>query len=199
MPQLDSHEIKELTNLFPGFYHGKVSDNKDPRNLGRLKISCPVAYGDNVPDYWAFPRGSMGGMKAGIYWLPSIGDPVYVSFLNGDPRHPHWEYGWWLADQVPEGAAPGVYILCTPSGHRIELNEDGKTITIKTAGDQIIKMDDTGIFLGNSDQDLFKFLDSLFQLFAETTVATPAGPAFFNNVTAYNELRDKIQEFLKTE
>jgi len=185
---------------FYSFYPGEVVDNQDPETMGRLKIKCVPLYGEDLPDYWAFPSSSVAGAGHGIFWIPEIGDPIYVTCQGGDPRFPYWGYGWWTRGSAPLGANPSTRILQTKAGHRIELNDaDSENfINIKHAGGFEMKISQDGIFLGKSGANLGKFLDDLFALFAATTVPTTGGPAPFNNLADYNAMRDTITDFLKT-
>lgn len=194
-------ELKEdgLEGLgkFYGVYRGYVVSNVDPLNIGRLKVGCPELYGDQEPDTWVFPRGMPAGLGHGIYWIPSEKDPVLISCINGDPRFPLWEYGWWLKDNTPEGAMPGVYLFVTPGGQRIELNDNTHIVKITNDVGFQVEIRPDGLFIGKETFNLGKFLDDLFQLLTTTTVNTPA-PTPFNNVAAYTALRAQIASFLKT-
>lgn len=197
LDQLKTDGLESL-GLFYGSYRGSVVSNEDPNNLGRLKVKCPVLYGDQTFEDFIFPKGVPAGLGAGIFWLPNPGDPIYVSCEGGNPRFPMWEYGWWLKDNTIEGAAPKVYVFLTPTGHRVELNDNDNYIDIKHKSGFHVKLNEDGIYLGKNNKNIGKFLDDLFALFAATTVATPGGPSPFNNVADYNLLRQQITEFLKT-
>ena len=81
-------------------YAGYVEDNKDPDNIGRLKVRVPTVYGPadsqkntistaDLP--WALPAGLPAGGSpdsGAIQWLPEPGDHVYVRFLDGEPEKP---------------------------------------------------------------------------------------------------------------
>jgi hypothetical protein len=188
----------ESIGLYYGCYRGSVVSNEDPDNLGRLKIKCPAIYGDQIFEEFIFPKGVQAGIQSGIFWLPSPGDPVWISCEGGNPRFPIWEYGWWLKDKTIPGAEPKVYVFLTPSGHRVELSDKNNWIDIKHKSGFHVKLFEDGIYFGKAEHNLGKLLDDLFQLFSTTTVATVAGPSPFNNVTAYNSLRNQIQSFLKT-
>jgi hypothetical protein len=179
-------------------YRGSVADNKDPENIGRIKVKCPQLYGNQTPDQWIFPSGAMAASGSGIYWMPPIGAPIYLTCQNGDPRFPLWQYGWWLRDSMIEGAEPGVHILQTPFGHRIEMNDNDKFIEIKHPSGFHVKLYQDGVYIGKDDKNLGKFLDDLFELLTTTTTATMLGAQPFINVTDYTNLRTQIQQFLKT-
>lgn len=178
-------------------YRGVVESNEDPENMGRLKIRCAPLYGDTVPDYWAFPRGMMAGAGHGVFWIPTKGDPIYVTCINGDARFPLWEYGWYMKEKAPSGAQPKVKLFLTPGGHRVELNDDNNTIDVKHPSGFHVKIHEDGIYLGKGSDNLGKFIDDLFQLLVTTTVPTIYGASAFNNLTEYQNLKTKITQFLK--
>lgn len=188
----------ESIGLFYGCYRGTVISNEDPENLGRVKIKCPPMYGDDEFGDWVFPKGVPAGLSSGIFWLPPVGAPIFISCEGGNPRFPLWEYGWWLKDNTIDGAVPGVHVFLTPEGHRVELNDVDNFIDIKHSSGFHVKLFEDGIYLGKDDKNLGKFLDDLFQLLSVTTVPTIFGPVPFNNVLDYNTLRADIAQFLKT-
>ena len=101
---------------FPLIYHALVVENKDPRDIGRVKVRIPGVYPDKtetgedieIGDLpWAIPALSLfnsGGDNSkessrdtefynrcgsgGIYTVPEVGYKVFVFFLHGDFRHP---------------------------------------------------------------------------------------------------------------
>ncbi len=138
-----------------GVYYGTVEDNRDPKNLGRLKIRTPVYSDvenlptDNLP--WAPFVGPSGGSKnAGFYFVPPIGSQVAVEFIDGHPTYPVWLGTVWGAPGGdsdtyvstinpgnpyglhPAGDAGGwsptkYHSLTTPYGHRLELDDNVHT------------------------------------------------------------------------
>jgi uncharacterized protein involved in type VI secretion and phage assembly len=119
----------EYFGLFYGAYRGVVVDNRDPEMLGRLKISCPAVYGDDVPPYWVWPKVPFAGNRIGFFAIPQIGDGVYIECECGNPKYPIWSGGWWAKpgrNEVPEAARlspPTNRVWQTISGHRIELDD----------------------------------------------------------------------------
>lgn len=83
----------EYFGLYYGCYKGTVVKNDDPDSNGRLQLKVPQIYGEEVMEYWAPSKGMPSGKNMGVFMLPSVGDMVWVSFENGDPRYPIWEYG----------------------------------------------------------------------------------------------------------
>lgn len=71
---------------FYGVYRGKVADNRDPNNHGRLRVIVPQLFGNNSTN-WAWPIAPTSNIVVGT---PSIGDGVFVMFEGGDPAFPLW-------------------------------------------------------------------------------------------------------------
>lgn len=98
---------------FFGKYRGKVADNRDPQNLGRIKVRVPSVLGDDA-DSWAMPCVPYAGNKVGLFALPPKDANVWVEFEGGDPDHPIWSGCFWGSDEVPaEPAEEKVKILKT--------------------------------------------------------------------------------------
>lgn len=189
----------EWFKIYYGAYRGKCESNKDPLNLGRIKISCPQLYGNKTPSTWVFPRGTIGQVGAGIFWVPEPNDPILITCENGDPRYPMWEWSHWQAGAVPLGAIPGNYVLATPLGHRIELDDNNQKVLITNkAGFQVeLRLD--GIFVGKDGTfNLGKFLTDLLTLNEQTKTATQIGPQPFINVAAYTALKNELSNWIKT-
>ena len=136
----------EFFGLYYSVYDGKVIDNVDPENKGRLKISCPKVWGnDTEVNKLVTPRGIFSGKKIGFHAMPQIGDVIWITFRNGHPDYPLWEYGWWVNDGQIELAAKDIYVFATPKGHVWVIDESKDTIffsfkdgkTIEITGDNI--------------------------------------------------------------
>ncbi|MFG3712512.1 phage baseplate assembly protein V [Micromonospora sp. NPDC047730] len=71
-----------------GVVCGVVSNVRDPRNLGRVKLALPWLSPDHETD-WA-PVGQLfAGPVAGAFFVPEPGDQVLVAFEFGDVRRPY--------------------------------------------------------------------------------------------------------------
>jgi hypothetical protein len=75
-----------------GFYRGKVVDNRDPLQLGRVKVRvCP--WFEEVRDEdcpWAEPA-----WQGGVLYVPPKNAWVWVFFEGGDVEKPVW-FAWSL-------------------------------------------------------------------------------------------------------
>lgn len=135
----------EHFNRYYGTYRGFVGDNDDPDNLGRLRLKVPKVYGDTVYKKWALPKGMFSGKGIGSFWIPNVGDTIWVSFENGDPRFPIWDYGWFREGDVPKGASIQNKVLQTTAGHKIELDDDKELIRITDNHGHIVELNAEGV------------------------------------------------------
>lgn len=184
----------EYFSKYYGTYRGFVADNEDPKFLGRLKVEIPQVYGDKVRDYWAWPKGMFAGDKIGFWAIPNPKDGVWITFENGDPRFPIWEYGWFAEGEVPESAKvdgnkPKNMVWQSTSKHRIELDDHNELVRITDSHGNVLEMNENGIskvtdnislgsldgskepaVLGDTAHDLLKeFRDDIGNLTAITT------------------------------
>jgi hypothetical protein len=88
-----------------GKYRGKVINNIDPLQIGRLQISCPAVLGESVLA-WAMPCSPYAGDGEGLFLLPPIGANLWVEFEAGDRDKPIWAGGFWNVGRAP--ALPGL-------------------------------------------------------------------------------------------
>ena len=180
-------------------YRGAVTSNEDPKNMGRLLITCPAVYGEESPEIWAFPRGLWSGAGYGLWVIPQPGDPVYVSFENGDPEHPLWEYGWAYEGAAPEGAAPHVFTLRTPAGLLVELNDKKGEARLLNAAGFTVNLTPGGIEVKNKEGiSLFEILKKTEQEIALIKVTTPMGPSSVPlNALEFTKLAAELAKLLK--
>jgi uncharacterized protein involved in type VI secretion and phage assembly len=103
-----------------GKRRGKVENNVDPYQLGRVQVSCPDVFGDGRLS-WAMPSVPYAGDGVGLFAIPPNGANVWVEFEAGDPDSPIWAGCFWGSGQVP--AQPGTASMKV-------LKTDGLTLTI---------------------------------------------------------------------
>lgn len=132
-----------------GVLTGIVTNNKDPENLGRVKLKLPLRECQNETD-WVRVAVPMAGGSRGIYFLPEVDDEVLVAFHDADVGKPYVIGALWNSkDKPPVNNADGknnIRLLQSRSGHQLTFNdESGKEkIEIKTKAGQLINLDDTG-------------------------------------------------------
>lgn len=144
-----------MTQYF-GKYRGKVVNNLDPEQTGRIQVSVPAVFGD-VPLNWAMPSVPVAGMQCGFYAIPPLQANVWVEFEGGNPEKPIWSGCFWGTGEAPSLAlatpAAISHILMQTTGQTIFLLSDapGPTggIMLKTATGASILINDTGITISN--------------------------------------------------
>jgi len=203
-------ELKKILNEFGlayfkryyACYRGIVHDNEDPKNYGRLILSVPQIHGKKIHEYWAWPKGMFAGKDIGFYAIPNKGDGVWVSFEEGNPRYPIWEYGWWAKDQVPKGASIQNKVFQTTTGHRLEFDDEHGRIRITAGNGQIVEINKTGISLGSADKSKEPVLlgDTTVALLKEilvgleqAKVTTLAGPMPLLNLATFTAIKQKLE------
>ncbi len=90
---------------FYGKYRGKVENNLDPLQQGRVQVSCPAVFGEGTLS-WAMPCSPFAGSGVGFFALPPVGANLWVEFEAGDPDYPIWSGCFWGVGEVP--ALPAV-------------------------------------------------------------------------------------------
>ena len=115
-----------MTGVF-GKYRGKVINNVDPLNLGRLQISCAAVFGESVLA-WAMPCSPYAGYTpaaggVGLFLIPPNGSNLWIEFEGGDTEKPIWVGGFWTAGKTPVvPALPTTKVLKT-EGVTIRLDD----------------------------------------------------------------------------
>jgi uncharacterized protein involved in type VI secretion and phage assembly len=66
---------------------GMVTNNNDPEQLGRIKVSFP--YLTEQESFWAPVVVPSAGKERGLSMLPVVGEQVVVAFENGDSSFPY--------------------------------------------------------------------------------------------------------------
>ncbi|MGH3940720.1 MAG: VgrG-related protein [Pseudonocardiaceae bacterium] len=109
-----------------------VTDVRDPRKLGRVKVKFPWL-ADDYASSWARTVQVSAGSRYGAMILPEVGDEVLVGFEQGDFDSPYVLGGLYNGKDAP---APSPYELVdrnsgqvvarrlvSRTGHRLELVE----------------------------------------------------------------------------
>jgi len=127
---------------------GIVTDNEDPKDLGRVKLRFPWREADDE-SHWARIATEMAGTEYGTYFLPEIDDEVLVAFENGDIHRPFVIGALWNGTQKPpQTNADGkndIREIRSRSDHAIAFDDaDDGSITIRTTDGNEIVIDDSG-------------------------------------------------------
>jgi phage protein D/phage baseplate assembly protein gpV len=102
------NESTASTSLWSGVVPALVTNNNDPKNMGRVKVKFPwldAALESN----WARISTIGAGNNRGFFWLPEVNDEVLVAFEHGDFNHPYIIGSVWNGqDAPPEQASQAV-------------------------------------------------------------------------------------------
>lgn len=116
---------RDANRIF-GVVVGIVTNNKDPKEMGRIKVRFPWL-SDEDESQWARVLTPMAGNNRGFYYLPEVDDEVLVAFENGVIDFPYVLGAMWNGkDKPPESNSDGKNNLRTiksRSGHIVRLDD----------------------------------------------------------------------------
>jgi hypothetical protein len=141
---------------FLGKYAAVVVDNEDPKNIARLKVKVPEILAEETTG-WCVPCSPFAGDGVGLVAVPPVGAVVFVEWPAGDiTRIAIWSGAMWTDGGGVAGAGPGVVVLLTAAGHRIELRDTAgsETIEITSASGAKVAMDQSGLTLSFGSQKI---------------------------------------------
>lgn len=141
---------------FTGKYPAIVIDNDDPKSIARLKVQVPEILADETTG-WCLPCSPFAGDGVGLVAIPPVGSVVFVEWPAGDPsRIGIWSGAMWTDGSGVSGAGPGVIVLLTPAGHRVELRDTSgsEAIEITSASGAKVVMDQSGLALSFGSQKI---------------------------------------------
>jgi uncharacterized protein involved in type VI secretion and phage assembly len=80
---------------------GLVTNNEDPDELGRVRVSYP-ALGNDHEGWWARVAGPAAGGRRGLLMMPQPGDEVLLGFEHDDEERPVVIGSVWNGQGKPE-------------------------------------------------------------------------------------------------
>jgi len=147
--------------LIQGVVIALVTDNKDPKNLARIKVKYPVLNSDLESD-WVRMVSFMAGNDRGGYFLPEIGDEVLVAFGFGNINNPYVVGALYNGvDKPPQNNQNGennLREIKSRSGHVIRFDDKDSAEKIeiidKTGNNKIIIASADNTISISSDKDI---------------------------------------------
>jgi uncharacterized protein involved in type VI secretion and phage assembly len=145
-----------------GVVIGLVTNNKDPENLGRVRVKFPW-FSDDDESQWARVATLMGGKDRGTLFLPEVDDEVLVAFEQGDLRRPYIIGALWNGVDTPpkefvNDGKNNLRLIKSRSGHLIKLDdtEGGEKIQVidKTGKNSILIDAKDNTITITSDKDI---------------------------------------------
>lgn len=134
---------------FFGKYRGKVENNVDPLQLGRVQVSVAAVLGSGSLS-WAMPNVPYAGSGVGFFMIPPKGANVWVEFEGGDPDYPIWAGCFWGKGEVPVKPAIAATKIIKTDKVTIEINDLIGAISITTEGGMKLDISPTSITLDNA-------------------------------------------------
>jgi len=135
IPTIGAAHTQDATiRRYFGKYRGTVSDNKDKKNLGRIRAHVPEVLGKEVSG-WAFPALPYSGDGSGSFTVPPAKAGVWIEFEAGEISRPIWTGCWWGSNQLPKdengtAAKPDLKILRSEKGLIIRLDDGDQSIAV---------------------------------------------------------------------
>jgi phage protein D/phage baseplate assembly protein gpV len=133
-----------------GLVPGLVSDIKDPRKMGRVKVTFPWLDKEYVTG-WARVVQPGAGADRGSLVLPEVKDEVLVGFVHGDPDNAYVLGGMHNGTDKPpklevepvDGGSGQVAVrgFVSRKGHTIQFIEDGGVLVATGDGKLSVRLD----------------------------------------------------------
>jgi phage protein D len=125
-----------------GLVVGLVTNNKDPENMGRVRVKFPTL-SDEHESAWARVVSFGGGAERGMMLHHNVNDEVIIGFEHGDLRKPFVLGGVWNGKDKPPVGPDGLleqgssrqWVLKSRAGHLLTFDDATETkdsgVTIK--------------------------------------------------------------------
>lgn len=128
MPELLQQLARDSQQRYYGKYRGFVTDNQDPEQRGRIKVTVPSIF-SSEETFWALPCSPFGGLaEQGLFMVPEVGAQVWVEFEAGNRDIPIWVGVFWQpSEAIPSEAQkspPTTRVIKTPSGHLLQFDDE---------------------------------------------------------------------------
>jgi hypothetical protein len=181
-----ANNLSSENQLKPGQTNlvGVVTDNKDPDNMGRVKVKFPTL--NDQESFWARMTTIGGGNNRGFDCLPEINDEVMVAFEHGDIHRPYIIGSVWNGlDAPPEHVDRSVRngkvelrTFRTRVGHQIQFADDD--VSGREQGVYIETVDNFKVHLNDTKKEILvetadRFKVNLSDNRKEILIQTPGG------------------------
>jgi uncharacterized protein involved in type VI secretion and phage assembly len=126
MPKLLDQHGRPSTGQMPGLVEAIVLDNKDPDQMGRVKLKFP-SLPEAPESFWARLVMPMAGKNRGWMTIPEIDDEVLVAFVHGDFNHAIVLGSLYNGVDTPpyanEDEENNLRVFQSRSGHRVTFDD----------------------------------------------------------------------------
>jgi uncharacterized protein involved in type VI secretion and phage assembly len=126
VPKVTDRQGRPVSGQMPGLVEAIVIDNKDPDQLGRVKLKFPTLP-DMPESFWARLVMPMAGKERGWMTIPELDDEVLVAFAHGDFNHAIVMGGLYNGVDTPpyanEDGNNDLRVFQSRSGHRLTFDD----------------------------------------------------------------------------
>lgn len=206
-----------LVDLYPlcESQRAKVVDNKDPEQLGRIRVQFlwqEQLQGSRITP-WLRITQPHGGDDKGFYFIPEIGEEVMVAFENGNGEKPYVVGTLYHGQQHPGNQWPdssnNVKAIRTRNGHTVEIHDEDQGGYIRiydyqkenyiltySTDEKLIKLESTGNIELYAANDIIMHAGHDITATADHDISESAANDFFMSAgndmqrTADNDIRE---------
>jgi hypothetical protein len=141
---------------YPGFVVDRAPEAAAGHHRGTLRVRVPgILEEDGSGGQRPLEALAAPAFMPGLFWVPEVGDSVWVEFAAGDVDYPVWTGVWYALDATPanlDGGRPteDQKVIRTPSGQLVYLEDTGGSERLVLTGgakSNRITMDAKGIKL----------------------------------------------------
>lgn len=111
--------------LRSGKYHATVHDVSDPQSLGRIRVQVLGFEPGKDITPWCHACAPMAGSEYGMFFLPQVGDHVWVELAANGQEWIFSGFHWSHQKPKPMDGAPDVRVLRMPGGQQLKFDDDG--------------------------------------------------------------------------
>ena len=129
-------------------YSGVVVTSRDPKGLGRVKVSLPSF----EEERWARRASPAAGDRRGAWFVPDAGDEVLVAFERGDARRPIVVGALWNGTQRPPENNPERTLLRTKHGATIVFDDGTGSVEVTDTNGNAVELGPNGIRIACSSR-----------------------------------------------
>lgn len=148
-----------VSKQYFGKYRARVTDINDPEKRGRIRVQCPSVLQESKSP-WCEPCIPVAYDGGGDFFLPKVGDTVWIEFEEGKSSKPIWVGNWWSTNNTPSSNYSPDTRIIEFDGCKIEMTKESFKVTVNgstfeigngiinlDAGSSTITMKDGKIFL----------------------------------------------------
>lgn len=126
-----------------GKYRAIVVDIEDPDERGRIRVQCPKVLHE-AKSAWCEPCIPFAYEAGGDFYLPKMGDTVWIEFEGGNVNTPIWVGNWWTKENTPKKPEYGAkYRVIEFDGTHFLMSEEG--LVLEAGGCRIEVIDEETI------------------------------------------------------